>query len=426
MPDSNSASPNQPGGKLTFKQIALILSALLVVLLIISYYNIEWLEEEVDLGYGEEATRNPYLAVELFLKQYNINSSVEKSLNLLKSLPSTDDTIIITTSRHSITQKRHDELMDWVNRGGYLIITSVDFFDEAKGNSGDLMLDHFDARLYKVVDANSDEQALDDEEIEAFTNEDAPETIGELIREAMDTSIKCYGEDDLMQISFSDREEALQANASSTRYLYDGSERASAAVSNDYGNQLLQYEHGQGLVTIMTDLGIWQNANIGCYDHAYVFWRLLGDGKAWILYREQTPSLFKLMLNTIPYALLALVLLIGFWLWHRSLRFGPLININETTRRELLEHIDAAAGFSWRQHKARRLHAALADDIDQHMQSRHWGYRQLSRVEQCQLIAQLADLDHERVDWALNQDAVKNETEFLQKTQLLQTIRKQL
>ena len=81
--------------------------------------NYELKDIEEYTGFRGEARSNHLFAARVFLKRMGIPA--EKKDGLFK-LPSTDSVILIDTERATLPQKTLDELMQWVKRGGHLII----------------------------------------------------------------------------------------------------------------------------------------------------------------------------------------------------------------------------------------------------------------------------------------------------------------
>ena len=83
------------------------------------YNNYELKDIEEYTGFRGEARSNHLFAARVFLKRMGIPA--EKKDGLFK-LPSTDSVILIDTERATLPQKTLDELMQWVKKGGHLII----------------------------------------------------------------------------------------------------------------------------------------------------------------------------------------------------------------------------------------------------------------------------------------------------------------
>ena len=155
---------------------------------------------------------------------------------------------------------------------------------------------------------------------------------------------------------------------------------------------MLQLSQGDGLLTVVTDSWIWQNDQIGDYDHAWLLWYLTQDREVTLLYRADRDDLFSLLLRHFPEALLALSLLLAAGLWAAGLRQGPLQPVPERQRRQLQEHLRSSADFLLRHAGQRHLLQALQRDIQRRARLRHPGFDRLGVAEQWQVLGRMTRL----------------------------------
>ena len=143
------------------KQIIIAL-VLVVIAAMIWAIDIKWKTVELNNGFDDAARQNPYLAAQLFIEQtasddktrtavHNEIAESQFGFTLIDQLPSTDDTIIITSGRFSLGQRRTELLNQWVKQGGSLIVVAQMPYDFDNERSGDLLLDPLQIKLVEPV-----------------------------------------------------------------------------------------------------------------------------------------------------------------------------------------------------------------------------------------------------------------------------------
>ena len=113
------------------------------------FLHTEWVEIPIDRGYRKEARGNPFLAAEQFLQRVGIETETVSGLHTIDRLPMSHDTLVLTSVRNSLSQRRIDELFAWVERGGNLIVLARDVYNEDRKSSDDPFLDQMTRADYK-------------------------------------------------------------------------------------------------------------------------------------------------------------------------------------------------------------------------------------------------------------------------------------
>ena len=85
----------------------------------------EQVTEQAWTGFRGEAKRNPWLAAQRLMNRFDTPATELRSLPELRNLPPRA-TLIIPASHHTITGHLRDEIIDWVRRGGHLIVEAED------------------------------------------------------------------------------------------------------------------------------------------------------------------------------------------------------------------------------------------------------------------------------------------------------------
>lgn len=190
---------------------------------------------------------------------------------------------------------------------------------------------------------------------------------------------------------------------------------------------LLYFDIGAGSVTITSDNTIWANQRIDCHDHAYGLWRLVNpDGRVWFLINQDAPSLASILWRNASYGVIAGMIALVLWLWALSVRFGPVLVIEQSSRRSLAEHIYASAMLLWRKQQHPQLLNILRKEILERLDEQHPNLDQASGEQRLEFLQQLTGIAQTDIKQALFADGLHHPQEFAAAIAHLQTIRKQL
>ena len=294
----------------------------------------------VPTGLTGEAATNPLLAAERFLVAMGIPARRVTDPARVPQDLAPGDLLIITHERRSLGRGRSRELLDWVRRGGRLLVTvEPPEFDEATDS------------LRPLPDPLLEELRLSVRPVPTDTKEEtSPEPL---------------------DIEWPGAQGVLRVRLARDRVI-DGARAGDLVLENDRGALMVRRHLGTGQVTVLNDLDFLRYTALGEADHARFFWYLTdGRGTVWLLQDIAMPSLATWLWQRIPQTILTLVLLLGLWLWSRAPRFGPLLPVPPPRRRRLLEHVDASGHFLWRQDRQATLLAALREAILERAARRH-------------------------------------------------------
>jgi Domain of unknown function (DUF4350) len=190
---------------------------------------------------------------------------------------------------------------------------------------------------------------------------------------------------------------------------------------------LLYFDIGEGSVTITSDNTIWANQRIDCHDHAYGLWRLVNpDGRVWFLINQDAPSLAAILWRNASYGVIAGIIALALWLWSLSVRFGPVLVVEQSGRRSLAEHIYASAMLLWRKQQHPQLLNVLRKEILERLDEQHPNLDQASGEQRLEFLHQLTGISQADIKQALFADGLHHPQEFAAAIAHLQTIRKQL
>ena len=390
----------------------LIGSALMLGLILLGLYLLSRAQpytETLEHGPAPEAQANPYLAAEHFLRQQGLQVQRSADLQLLPTLPSAGQTLLLLADRQRMSPRQVERLLAWTAKGGHLVFVAERLWDEDEGRSGDLLLDSLGLQQYQ-----SDDLDQPDDEAE----EPAPD--------AGEAAASAYPE--LTQLYLENEDAPAYFSFDTGFHLYDADNRAHAWANSAAATHLVQLYHGDGLVSVLSDAWIWQNETIADFDNAWLLWYLSQDSAVTLLYHAERDDLFSLLLHYFPQALLALALLLGLGLWHVGMRQGPLQAPASPSRRQLQEHLRGSADFLLRRSGQHSLLQGLQQDIQRRARRRHPGFERLGVTEQWQVLGRLTRLPSRAISQAMRPLPTQrlSAVDFTRQVAHLQTLRNAL
>jgi hypothetical protein len=178
------------------------------------------------------------------------------------------------------------------------------------------------------------------------------EIMAEANDEKMITTIRFEDDGGELEAAFNSQRVLVHPAISDQEEPPDSEYQPFSWSSSENGVHLIQFEYGDGLLTIISDPSIWSSHRIDQHDHAFLLWMLIStDGDLAILQPALRDSLWELMSQHMPEFLQALALLILLMLWNQSQRFGRIEAGADTSNRSLRQHFSATATYLW-QHQA--------------------------------------------------------------------------
>ena len=355
-------------------------------------------DEVVDRGPSPEAQANPYLAAEHFLGQQGLAVEHALSLERLATLPAKGTSLLLLSERSNMTPQKVDQLLEWTQAGGHLLLVAEAIWDEETQDSGDLLLDRLQLR-------------------QAFSDDfDQP------------PSARKGKKPDLTRL-YVDNETAPAFFSFDTDYtLIDPRHLAQFSANSAKSSHLMQLNLGHGRVTVITDSELWKTPAIGLHDNAWLLWYLTQGSDVTLLSNTDVENLFSLLLRYFPQALVALAALILLGLWRAGIRLGPIRAPAPKARRQLQEHLNASADFLLRRSGQNSLLQALQRDILRTARRRHPGFEQLDTDGQRQVLERLTRQPSSIISQALGPLPAKrlSSADFSRQVACLQTLRNAL
>lgn len=376
--------------------------------LMVLFYSGYWLNthfkqhcEAVEIGLQGAAADNPLLAAQRLLTRMGSVVITTTSVIKLKQLRS-QDTLILCGTEGLFDATQTQQLLNWVEAGGHLILASNTVFDGSKNSSNPLLQQ---LKIYRLEDRL---EYLPENQIIPAT----PLT----------------WENEALQIAFD------------PHYRLEYTDDPAIEILDDYGTHFLFYYYGTGMISLLSDMQFIHNQAIGQYDHAQFLWLLVHFERpaqqVWLLRSphlsgitktaDNIPSLGQLIWLKWRAVVISAGILLLFWLWHIMSRFGPLLPDPPGTRRRLLEHIEASGHFLWRYRQTEFLLRGARQAVLTKLASVHPDWIRLSPSELSQQLAPLGKLSAKEIEEALYHTQPQTEIAFTQAIRILTQIRKML
>ena len=337
-----------------------LITVLLAALCVYLYLKATPYQTEIDHGPSPEADANPYLAAELFLRKQGLNVGHANGLDILPSLDPHQHSLLLLGERGNMTPRQIDQVMNWTRAGGRLLFVAESLWNEKLGHSDDLLLDRVQLHQSLSKDLKDPPPGIGDDPYPLLT--------------------KLYLEDE---------DAPAYAGFDTAFHLEDPKNLALAWANSARATHMMQLNHGQGSIIVVTDADLWKTPAIDRYDNAWLLWYLTADTRVTLIFNTDHDSLLTLLLRYFPQALVALLALIGLCFWHFGVRQGPLLEPAPKARRQLQEHLRASADFLLRRNGQAGLLQALQQDILRRVRRRHPGFEQLGIAEQWLVLARL-------------------------------------
>jgi len=390
------------------------------------YLSIETYEETEHSSWSSEALHNPYLAAQHFMEQSGIGVTDVDSLVKLDQL---DDlgTLFFSDANQVQTPRQLKQVMDWLRAGGNVIYTA-----NAVEHEDDLLLREFTVE----VDWRERESGDDDDD----DARPLSETLREYNRQIRDgksreevTSSLGKPELPLTRVRFGDDIGEIEIAFDTSRVLLhaaldddDTQHQPFSWSSSEHGVHMMQFEIGEGLLTILSDPSIWTSYQIDKHEHTYLLWLLSSEeGSFAILRTVLRESIWSLMRNNASELLIAAGLLIAILMWRLGYRFGRLLPRDLSRRRALGEYFSSLSHYLWKRRRGEYLLTPLRQAVLRRASFTLGEFANANQARQFELIAERCDLQPEVVKRAFGNNDF-NETSFVVAVRLLKHIEQSL
>ncbi|WP_019605072.1 DUF4350 domain-containing protein [Teredinibacter turnerae] len=424
--------------------------------------SIERYEEEKNLGWSRLALQNPYLAAVRLAEKAGMVVDTFDSYLTPKEMESFG-TLFIPDSGHLISSRRADELVDWVDAGGHLIVgaqnpsaSNVDWvlnyfgisasygeseddgtrFESEKAGSGSAMSGD-DSDLGSQTEENeppfSERLEKHNQQVRSGEREQRQESLS--VRERIleferhvphsrMTSLEFTGVDGELRVIFPSHVVVDHPAISDPSFSEVAEYEVIYAGGDQFGTRFIQVDIGAGLVTVLANPGIFGSNYISYFDNAVLWETLAFNGeRLGMLHGSKMPSLGQLMWKFMPETVMSFLVLLMLWLWRQLPRFGATHRLHYQTRRSILEHITAAAQYRWRGGWQAELLEPLQQEIQKRAERQIPAYSAAEPSEKRRILASAASISPESLAAAMQAGKGLSEEKFLQTVKVLQRIK---
>jgi hypothetical protein len=390
------------------------------------YLIIETYEETEHSGWSREALYNPYLAAQQFMTLSGFDVIDVDSLVKLKQLDGLG-TLFFSDARQVRTPRQLQQVMEWLEAGGNVIYTANEIVHD-----DDLLLQAFAVDVeWREREAGSDDDERPLSEIlreynrQIENGKSREDIIGASGNEKPSLTKVRFGDDvGELEVAF-DTARVLQHSAVDDIGA-DVKHQPFSWSNSEHGVHMMQFEVGEGLLTILSDPGIWTSYQIDNYEHAYLLWLLSSDeGSFAILRSVLRESIWTLMSRNASEFLIAAGLLIVVLMWHLASRFGRLLPRDLSRQRALGEHFSSLSHYLWKRRRSAYLLAALRQSVLRRASLTLGGFANADQARQFELIAERCDLQPEAIARVFGNSDF-NEASFVVAVRLLKHIEQSL
>jgi hypothetical protein len=366
-------------------------------------------KKERILGYKGKALVDPFLAAKRLLESQDYTVETIRSPSKLGDEPAT--LFLAASSSFGTTL----QALDWAERtGGHVVL----LFSETQAYVNDH--DSEENQLFRVFssDASATNPVLGRLGItlkaSAFSKKHTTHNVDSL---AEDESL----------LFATKRDAAFDVSGVPRRKLlyFAGSEQKETTMAGiRIGNS--------GVATVITEGTPFRNRYLSENDHADLLVALAQppkseysdpwwSGNVFFLLRSDE-TIFKLLWRHYWMPVIAVLLLVVFWLWRHLPRFGPLRTLKNDDQRRFSEHLKMFGSFLWRRGQTADLLLALRVAIMGKIQKQHPYMLRRDDADMLPLLAERAGIPLQRADDAWGMTYTKEPTRFTQAMNDLQTI----
>jgi hypothetical protein len=196
--------------------------------------------------------------------------------------------------------------------------------------------------------------------------------------------------------------------------------------NSEHGVHMMQFEIGDGLLTLLSDPGIWTSYRIDSQDNAYLLWLLSShDGNFAILRSVLRDSIWTLIMNNARELVIAASLLLALWMWRSGSRFGRLLSRDLSRQRALGEYFSSVSHYLWQRRRGVHLLTPLRQAVMRRASLALGEFTRADEQGQYELLAERCELEIDAVRQAFT-DSEFNEAGFVVTVRLLKHIEQSL
>jgi len=306
----------------------------------------EQAEETVVTGYRGEALANPLLAAERWLRAIGTPVSELESLAALEGLPP-GGVLMLAVSRRTMTPDSIETVLDWVDRGGTLVVEAAapgieDPLADALGVLRERVRAAPDAGKKVPGKARKDSPPGAPAGAPAELPAEAGE--GRTAANPARTYVLPWRTEVPLRLVLPPGP-SLRLRSGQPEFALGDKDRA----------VLIGFDRGTGRVIVCNGFRPFRNRGIGEADNALLLRELVQrDGVGRTLHVFRIPlrlSPWSWLGSHATWAVAAAALLAAAWLWRTLVRSGPILPDPAPARRRWADHLEASGRFLWRRNQ---------------------------------------------------------------------------
>lgn len=310
-------------------RLTLLLNVLLIVLMASWFFShFTRVSQTVRQDQSPQARQNSLLGAERFLDSLGHQVESIHGRQILDTLPPVNDLIVIKHFFSSLAEDKETALLNWVNDGGHLVTSLDKDFDKDADSSGYRFFDRLEVHRHSDDAFNTDSESGQE-------------------------SFQYYQDSEKGRVEFNPGAYLHIGNRDPEFTISNSTLKDTSSKKEPY--HFVQFRHGEGYITLTSDLGFLSNKAIGDLDHAWLLSLIVetnqNPNKIWLLYDLDMPSLWSLLMTHATPMVCSIVILLMLWIWMAMQRSGPLEEAIDTKRRDVLEHLNMRSQFLWQHGK---------------------------------------------------------------------------
>lgn len=352
--------------------------------------NTHWADVTLPTPLKGEAARNPFYAAQRLAERLGARTSWHRQM----TLPPQDGVLVLSAWNWGVSEKRRQQVEQWVQGGGRLVVDStlVGGEDAFEAWSGIVYVDHEPDSI--AAQRGYRRCRVLGEHGPATPAQPAVYEVCDLVFSIQLTT----GRDPLWTLRDETGTHALRVAAGS------GSVTAINAAPFSY-RDLFEGDHG-ALFVAATQLR---------RGDAIVF-----------LSEDDYPSILALIWSHGAPVVVLSGLVIALLLWRGAVRFGPLAAPPQSARRSLAEQIRGTGTFLARHGGAESLHGAAVRALDEAAEMRVKGYLRRGAPDRAATLARLTGFDAGALTTAIHHPSMRRSHELRRTIALLEAARRLL
>lgn len=400
----NQSPNNSQNSRVKDRTRDIIVGCVIALLGVLIYFTVEPYEDTQFRYWSPEAEQIKFLAMQKHLASFDYEVVLANNIYLLFSetalnplLPGPNDVIIFSESELQYNSELTRKTLQWIEHGGHAVI---------------------DLRSSEGVSTFSTNQLLNSFGIQTqWLEDDRFEKLDYNVTTSVNTTL--FGE---LAVNVDDRI-FIELQSDSNAIAYSASVFADLHTTHP---TILQLAYGDGLVTLMTDVLVFNNKQLRDKDNILWLHSLIEGANQIFVFSYRDPLMwYQIIYDYSPsfYWILLVSLLIC--LWFVAIRFGTVKHINSNVVTYFSQHISAAGEFYW----ANKQHQRLVNNVRQQIKDELRLRLSLPNLDEKQTIEALAKLSlwpNETIHQLMYKNHPHSKAQFTNTMQGLQQLRKMI